>query len=334
MVKTRYEIDPFNRLIITGADRKTGIPLYRRVVEGRFRIGTSGALVYEASSPVRAADTPHKIRLAGSWSLSSGHDLVLSIDRSARDRSSGELRLRGSIIDMSGNQVRFAMTTRSGSGATSTYTIALEGTWLTGRDNSISFGIRRAGGMRGELSFTGTWTVKDNLLTYTYEKREGARRTATLHTVSLRGRWAIASARSITYTLEAATNASLTFRTGIGSFKGNRIAYELGIGCANRLRPRIRTFIIYGTWQVNATAGLQFKVETAGDRIYTIDLAAEATVGHAGTVRLELMSRTGKGLGATLQLTRNFLAGDGEAFLRILGSQEERSIMAGAAIRW
>ena len=39
MPKFRYEIDPHNSLIVTEAGRKSGLTKFRKIIDGRFKLG-------------------------------------------------------------------------------------------------------------------------------------------------------------------------------------------------------------------------------------------------------------------------------------------------------
>ena len=46
MPKVRYEVDPHSRLIIKKTGRKSQVPKYRHVADGRFKIGKKNSLTY------------------------------------------------------------------------------------------------------------------------------------------------------------------------------------------------------------------------------------------------------------------------------------------------
>lgn len=336
MVKTRYEIDPHNRLVVTGRDKKTGIPLYRKVVDGRFKINTTNTLVYQVTSPVQGPEIPHAVRLRGTWSLTKDHDLKITLEKSKRDKASDELTIAGSILSASGNSLLFAAGTRSADGTRTTYTLEIAGTWQADQHNRLTFRVSKSSGIAaGILVFQGAWEAAKNTLTYTYERRDGIRGTKALQTIAFKGRWEITDRTALTYALDASSNSAFRFRTGIGSFKSNRIEYEVGIGYAKRLRPRIRTIILYGSWHITEGSGLSFDVEAADGGIYAITFTAEARLTGNDTIKLTLRGGTARrALGGSVELSHKILQGDGEAFLRLLKSHEETAVMVGATTRW
>jgi len=336
MVKTRYEVDPYNRLVMTGAGTRAGVPRYRRVIDGRFRIDSANTLIYQVKTPVNGALIPHTIRLKGTWSLTKDHDLKITLEKSKRDRDADAVTIAGSILGAGGNSLLFAVGTRSADGSRTTYALDIAGTWQADRDNRLTFRVGKDGGpASGTLVFRGAWEARGNTLTYTYEHRGGPSGARGLHTIVFHGRWEIAGRTGLTYTLSAGSNSAFRFRTGVGSFAGDRIEYEVGIGYTNRLRPRIRTVVLYGTWRVTKDAGLSFDVETADGKVYAITFTAEARLTGADTVALKLRGGSSRrALGGSVELSHAILRGDGEAFFRFLKSREETSVTVGAAVGW
>lgn len=337
MIKTRYEIDPDNRLMIVGTDRKTSLPLYRKVVDGRFKVSGDNSLSYLVRSPqYLSSGVPNVIKLRGDWSLTKDHDLKLTLEKSKNSTTSDELVISGSMIEAGRSSLLFAVATRSSDGAKTSYALELAGTWQADNRNRLTFKIKSGSGKSGILTFEGAWeTDRNNSVVYRYTKRTGVRKSSKIHEIIFKGRWSIAGRTAITYTLDASSNSAFSFRTGIGLFKSDRIEYELGIGYTNKLRPRVRTIVLYGAWNIADGSGLSFQLETAGGRIYAINFTAEARLTERDTAIFKLKAGRDPGdLGACIELSRKFLSGDGEGFLRFLRSREESAVFVGATMRW
>ncbi len=112
MDKLRYEVDPHNRLIVEGTGRKTGLPKFRKVLDGRFKIGKNNTLIYHVKAPVpHGACIPHQLKLKGEWSLTEGGDLRLTLDKWGRASFGDRLTLKGDIVGVNKNSLLFAITT-------------------------------------------------------------------------------------------------------------------------------------------------------------------------------------------------------------------------------
>lgn len=339
MVRTRYEIDPFNRLIVTGRDMKTGLPLYRTVVEGRFTVDKTNALIYQVTSPVRDAAVPRAIRLGGTWELTKDHDLRITLEHTKRARSPDVLTITGVILDARERSLLFGVTTKTGETGRRTYALELAGTWHADAQNRLSFRVRRGSGSAeaGTLLFQGAWDVSHNTLTYAYERRSRAfGETRAAHTVAFKGRWNIIGKNALTYAFDAGSYTAFTFRAGIGSFTKDRIDYELSIGYAHKRRPRLRTISIHGTWNIAKDTGLSFDVSSAdGRKLYSIGFSAKARLTPRDTIEFALRDGPGRrDLAGSVELSHDIIRGDGIGFLRFLMSHDERAVHVGATMRW
>ena len=55
MQKIRYEIDPYNRIVIAGSGTANDLPKFRQVLDGRFRTDENNGLSYLIRAPLSAA---------------------------------------------------------------------------------------------------------------------------------------------------------------------------------------------------------------------------------------------------------------------------------------
>ncbi|MCK5209459.1 MAG: hypothetical protein KAQ79_15600, partial [Cyclobacteriaceae bacterium] len=80
--KITYEIDPYNRLIINKAGKKSELSRFRQVLDGRFKIDKDNRLVYYIKAPTpRGTEIPYQVKLQGKWSLSDDHNLCLTLNK-------------------------------------------------------------------------------------------------------------------------------------------------------------------------------------------------------------------------------------------------------------
>jgi hypothetical protein len=336
MERFRYELDPYNRLVLFDGGR-SGLPEFRRVLDGRFKIDKNNNLSYHVKAPLREAEKiPHQIKLKGEWALTDDHNLRLTLDKRGRETFGDEVTLRGDILDAKANSLLFAVTTRKAAGARSTYVLNLAGSWKADENNRLSFRVKKENGASDILTFSAAWEVDNNHgIVYRYEKSDLVTRKKKIHSLAFRGSWDIKDACRISYALDGRTDSVFDFMTSAGVFKEGYIKYEVGIGLAGRLRPKGKTITLFGKWSLKRGAGLVFEVEYGNGRLAAITFGADAELTDKDKVSFRLKDRAGnKGLEATLELSRRIFNGEGGAFLRALKEKRESAIYAGAAWRW
>ncbi len=333
--KIRYEIDPYNRLVVI--DKSLSLPKQRRVIEGRFAIGGGNSLEYRVKSPVsESEETPYQLQLKGAWSLSPGHDLVFSVKKSSGGASGNSLAISGNIIDTKGDAILFSVTTKRGERAANTYALEIAGTWAVDLNNRLIFRVNRDNGRYDPLVFEARWEVnKDNEIVYRYERAVLKTRRKTIHTLILRGQWGIGQNGLLRYEMDALSGSSLSFRASICGCGENYIKYEIGAGLSDSVKPHKRTITLFGAWRLKKGSGLFFDIESSRGKLSSISLTVEAKLTSRDTVLFTIKDGIdGKGAGVRFELNRIFLKGDGSAFVRILHSREASGVLVGAGFRW
>lgn len=338
MQKTRYEIDPYNRLILNKSSAAAGSDLtkFRQVLDGRFRIDRN-TLSYHVKAPLAEGEKiPNQIRLKGEWSLSDDHNLRFTLDKSARSTFGDRMTLEGEILDVNKNSLLFAVTTTTKENTRSTYVLDLGGSWKADKSNRLSFHVKRASGSCDILTLNGAWEVnKNHEIIYQYEKADLITRKKRTHTITFKGHWDISKKGRISYLVGGSTDSLFDFTVSAGVFKENYIKYEIGIGLTNRVRPLTKTVILYGKWNLTKGACLAFEVQYDDRRTGRIIFGADARLTERDTVLFRLKSGMTNGdIGIELKLSRDMFKGGGEAFLRALASQRESAVYTGAAWKW
>lgn len=117
-------------------------------------------------------------------------------------------------------------------------------------------------------------------------------------------------------------------------FEGSYIKYELGIGVSYKKQPIKQEITFYGKWMVLKNIGLVFEVTQEGKQIQQIIFGAQARLTDKGIVSFTLRNSLNKDIGVELELERDILKGDGQAFLRILKEKKELAILVGVGWRW
>ncbi|NQT23343.1 MAG: hypothetical protein HQ579_07925 [Candidatus Omnitrophica bacterium] len=333
MPKVRYEIDPYNRLVINETGRKTLLPRYRKIVDGHFKIDKNNALSYLVKTPVsKDLNMPHHVKLKGEWSLTKNYDLRLSLDKWERETLGDKLTLQGNIVETGKNSLLFAVTTKSKQGTQSTYILKLRGSWLADKYNRLTFSVQKEKGRHDILTFDGAWKLnKNHQIIYTYQKAELVRKSKKIHTLTFKGYWDIKDRARISYVIDINSDSVFNFTTGLGIFKDNYIKYEVGIGLFSRLSQGV---ILYGKWRIKRNIGLIFDIKYEGGKIHSIGFSAEAKLTDRELLLFKLKKEAGGDIVGRLELRHKILKGEGESFLRLLKSRRESAIMAGAGYRW
>lgn len=337
MNKIRYEIDPYNKFIVTGSDKKSGLPEFRKVADGSFKLDENNELSYHLKAPyAQDEDMPRQIKIKGSWSLTKDHNLRVTLDASARETFGDQITLEGEILDVNKNSLLFAVTTTTKDGVQSNYVLNLYGRWRADADNRISFHVRRESGRFDILFFSGAWELGDNYqIVYQYEKASLVRKKRESRVLAFKGFWDIKDAFRISYLLAGDSDFSLDFKASASVFKDDYIKYELGMGLSVDQTPAKRTITLFGRWNVKKDSCLTFEVKCQNNKINGIEFGAQARLTDSETVSFKLKdSISDKDMGITLELSRKMLAGDGEAFIRFLKSNKESAVYLGAACRW
>lgn len=336
--KIRYELDPYNRLVAVGG--KLSLPKQRRVLDGRFVMGKRNSLEYRIKSPAGTSERgPYQLKLKGAWSLTADHNIKLTFDRSSGGFFGDSLTIAGDIIDVKGNALLFAVTTKRNEYTRTTYILNMTGIWQADENNRLLFMVKKGVSRYDTLVFSAGWEVNNNNeILYRYERSHPGKKFKTMHSFILRGQWKVAGKGSLKYQLETKSNSTFSFRTSLGIIEKNFIKYELGIVLSRRVRPVKRVITLFGVWRIKRGLALFFDVKCAGGKIYSMSFSAEARLTPRDTISFKLKSpdstRPTEDLGLRFELNHALLAGDGNAFLRVLRSRGESSILVGAGCRW
>lgn len=331
----RYEIDPFNRLVVSGG-RSGGLPFFRRVIDGTFRMGPRNSLIYHVKKPSRpfpdGIDLPHQVKLTGRWALTDNHDLELTFDKWKRVGES--VTVAGEIIGAGPDSLLFSCAVKKPSGGMAVRLLRLEGVWQADKKNRLSFLVEKGKGQYDVLTLNGAWEIdKRHQIVYTYSKSDekGGR---VRHSIAFKGFWNITGRYRVSYLLDCKAGSGFDFRTSLIKADGRHIEFEVGIGLSGG-RPEVKHSVeLFGRWNIDKKAGLLFEYETGEGSFQAITLGAEARLSDRDTIIFRLKGRAGEELGAELGLSRRFLNEDGEAFLRLLKSGKEYVVYAGAGWRW
>ncbi|MBF0216072.1 MAG: hypothetical protein HQL30_03645 [Candidatus Omnitrophica bacterium] len=337
MPRIRYEIDPYNRLVLNSYGEKSDLPEFRQVLDGRFMVDGNNELTYRIKAPLpEGMEIPNQLRLTGDWALTDDHALSLTLDKSSRETFGDKITLEGDILDVKGNSLLFAVTTVTKKHTRSIYVLELGGSWKADDNNRITFHARKEGGRYDILTFMGAWDMNDDFqLVYRYEEKALIRKKSQTHTLVFAGRWVVKEKFRITYALSGDTDSVFSFKTGAGVFREGDIRYEAGIGLVSKADPVKRIITLSGKWYLKRDLGLAFEARYGDKRTGTIVFGADIRLLENNTVSFRLKNDPeNRDIGIELKLSHNILKGDGQAFLSILASGAETTINAGVAWRW
>lgn len=328
--KISYEVDPHNRLVISGrSSGAMGPARFRTVADGMFRIENGNILTYHVN---RSQDrsVPQKIRFSGNWSIDRGRNLVLTLDKWNEGCYGNKLTIKAGVIFSGDGSVSFSVATRDSGGKKRIYVLTLDGVWRAGKDNEIIFKAEKERGICDELYFECGWKIKDNQIICSYARRDPATKGKTAHIFVLKGYWQISEKNRLVYVLSKRIGSELDFRVSFAEPMPGGIRYEMGAG----VKPAKKAFEIFGSWNVNKRLGLVFEIPYEGGKVRNIVFGAVIKLCQGTDVELRLKNDSGRYLEISGKLSRKIFDGQGEAFCETLLSGAEISAAAGIGFRW
>ena len=331
----RYEVDPHNRLVVRKTGEKTKVKRFRKVYDGRFKLGKNNSLTYHIKAPGRNdPGAPHQVKLIGKWSLTKNHDLKITLDKWKRQTFGSQLLIKGEIISVDKNFLVFAVKTRTDNNKDSLYFFKLEGSWQADKYNCLSFKVERDRSRSDILMLRGMWEInKNHEIIYQYEKTQLIRKLKKTHSLTFKGHWDIKDKARISYVLDRSSGSLFDFKTGFGIFKDKYIKYELGIGRKEKFSKK--AVLLFGTWKIDKDKGLTFEIEYGNKRISSITFGAEAKLKNRDLIEFNIKKdMDNRDMGINLKISRKMLKGSGEAFLQLLKSSRELSISVGFGKKW
>ncbi len=328
MHKSKYEIDPHNRLV--------RLHNFRRVLSGKFKTGKNNTLIYSVNDPFpRGAKIPHQVKLRGKWSLSGRRRLTLTLDKRGRRASGDKLTLTGDIVRVDKDTLFFAVSTQTKKSTRSTYCLKLKGSWRADRHNRLTFRVKKEHGRHDILILDGIWEVnRHHQVIYRYEKAHLIRKSKKIHTLVFKGHWNITDDAGISYVFDGNTKSKFSFKTSARIFRKNYIKYKIGIGLSRKAPPVGRTVTLFGSWKVRRGKELAFEIKYKNGKIHAIVFSADMKLTSGDTVLFRLRSESGRDLSANVKLSRGIMKGNGQAYVKGLKSRKEAAVYAGAVFGW
>ncbi|MDD4202478.1 MAG: hypothetical protein PHQ52_03335 [Candidatus Omnitrophica bacterium] len=329
--KYRYEIDPYNNLIVESG-KKTSAQYFRKVVNGKFRIGPKNQLEYIIRQPLDDKNFPRVIRLTGKWSLTEKHDLKLTISEDKK-RSSATIILKGQIVETGKNSIGFSISQKEAANKERIYVLKIEGFWQVDNYNRINFNVKKEKGDVDNLVFSCGWEIdSNNSIVYTYNKADHFTGEKNTHMLEFKGLWKFTEKNRITYDISSKTGSEFAIRTAVVVMDKNSIKAELGIGLEKSKTYREITF--FGKWQINKNIGLLFELEKQNNKQKNIKFGCEATLKNT-SIDLNIKAYgTKKDLDIGLKLKRDIKCIDGQLFVELFKNKKESAVFLGVGGRF
>ncbi|MCK4947542.1 MAG: hypothetical protein KAS46_04105 [Candidatus Aureabacteria bacterium] len=325
-----YEIDPHNKIIFTKTGRKSKLPKYREVIDGRIKIDKNNSFIYHVKQP-QDSKVPQQIKLSGKWSLNKNHDLVLTLDKKHKMYAGDKLTIKGEIKDAKANKLVFSVAAKDGLSQYLGYILNLSGSWQADKYNRLTFNVKRNKGATDVLTFKGGWSInKQNQIIYTYEKAHLKTKEKITKTIRLKGHWNITEKHRILYVLNKKIDSQFDFKVSLGKPLKRGLQYEIGIGSV----PSREKINLFGEWKVNKRLGVLFEMPYEKEKLKRIVFGASCRLGENSTVEFKLKNKRGQDMGMDIQLSKKILKSQGALFLRAITSKKEKQFLIGGGWRW
>jgi len=326
-----YEVDPHNRLIVSGRGSSSPAPArFRTAADGVFRIENGSTLTYHVKKS-QDSNIPQKVKFSGNWSFDKDHNLVLTLDKWNEGCYGDKLIIKAGLLSAGGGSLSFAVATRDSGGKDRIYTLAFKGAWQADKFNNIAFRIEKENSKQDELLFQGAWELNgNNRLIYTYTKRGLKRGDKREQSFALKGCWDISKKNRVIYVINKRIGSELEFRVSFAEPLSRGLKYAIGIGA----RPAKKKMTLFGSWKINKGLGIVFEMPCEGGRVRTIVFGADLKLGRGAEIRARLRDDLGRDLGMSVKLSKKLFGNNGEAYIEALKSAREVSVVAGAGFRW
>ena len=268
----------------------------------------------------------------GTWRLTRNYELIYR-----RRGPQEKILLRGHLVSAQAKRLQFQVSEDQLDGQLQGRRFSLRGRWQADAKNRLAFVVEGQRGRSRWLVLQGAWQVgKRNEIVYRIRKTRLKTRTQPNQLLRFQGVWKIGERRHLTYVLDARSNSQFRFR---GTFqspsvlaKRGEIRYQLGVEA--RLGPRSKILTLFGKWKFSRRLGLTFEMPASSGAVQQIHFGATFSLGPRGSLAAKLKSRKGQLLGLEVIFSRNFLARQGETFVRLKRVLEETVLEGGVRIRW
>ena len=288
------------------------------------------------SNSVRLTELNQLIRgreiVDGVWTLTGGHEIEYR-----RQNGEQEVLLSGNLVAAEETGLVIQVRERSTEQEVISRTLTLRGRWEADSQNRLTFLVERQSDRNDRLTLAGGWEVGgSNEILYRFSRINLETKQQETHTLTFRGHWDLDGSRRLTYLLDEASDSSFRFR---GTFqspsilaKEGAIRYQIGVELAGR--RRLQTVTLFGKWKLSRDLSVEFEIPYGDRSTRALTFGAAYAFDSQSTIAAQLTTRRGEPLGVEVVFTREFLKGQGEAFVRLRKSLEESAVEGGFRFRW
>ncbi len=328
----RYAFDEANRLLIRRREGSGAWQVAERL-EGRIEVDRKNRLLYVVEPP-EARDGRQAIQLEGSWRLTAGQELALTL-HDTRTAGRQTLYLKGAVTDAGAHRLVFTLAERGTEGAVSGRRIALSGRWAADANNRLTFLAERSGGAEDRLTLEGGWEMdRHHTLLYRHRRQPGEQPAAE-RTMVFDGAWDVTGAARLTYRLAGSDTSAFEFRGAVQSrslmARSGQLVYQIGIEAGGR-RER-RRVALFGTWKLGRDRSVAFEIPYRGGRVQAVRFLGAVTASSRDQIQVALSAARNRPVGVTVTFTRK-LTPDAALFLEWRGEQEPRGVFGGVRVRF
>ena len=268
----------------------------------------------------------------GVWEMGAGGEI-----RYRRRGSDEEVALTADLLSVDPNSLTFRLREDRQQEDVRSRQMSLRGRWKADDGNRLTFLVEREEGPQEVLTLEGGWEVgPKNEILYRFERTDLKRGSRSLQEIRFEGYWELGKERGLAYVLDADTGSAFRFR---GAFqtasirqKSGALRYQIGLEAEGK--RRLQTVTLFGKWKLSRDLSLEFEVPYSGGFRRAISFGATYSWDGRTAVSARLTTPGGGPLGLELTLHREFLRGQGEAFVRLRRSLEGTAAEAGVRVRW
>ena len=223
------------------------------------------------------------ITVDGTWSLTTEHELCLTLDATQDTQFGDKIVLSGRFNDVSPNILSFEVSHHENTSKIATDLLALQGVWEADENNKLIFKVKKESGRHDVLTFTNTWILDDkNRIIYEYETASLIFKKKETQQLTFKGTWDITKNNRLYYELSNVSGSGFDFKVGTSVLEKNQIKSKIMIGSQNK------DLVISGKWEASDEIGLTFDVTYDKGEVKSIVLGGEFQMSDKDKLSIKL----------------------------------------------
>ncbi len=309
--------------------------------KGLLSLNNNNQLSYHITEPAqwrRKYSLAEQVNLEGKWSIGREHNLIFTLRKTERQAGGEKLTFQSELLEAKANALLFTLVGFGEAGTYTAHLLELKGKWQADKYNRLQFLVKRRNQRSEPLTFQGIWEVKNNTLSYTYQRRSLKTKEKQIHSLRFDGYWQISRKNRLTYILDTQNNSAFDFRVYLETpnliAKRGVIKYRVGIGLKGSEFFRTQIVSLYGVWKLQRKSGLSLAVDYAAARMSAINFGVFVQIKEKTKITLGLLNKQGEPLGLNLTFSRSFLKNNAEWFFRVAQEGERPRFDWAVTIPW